>query len=68
MLVSAMIPQAATQVRPRICRKRVGVKWLLQARQRPALDGDVQDEPTQQVAHVVGDHPEEQPHLVGPQR
>ena len=41
---------------------------LLQARQRPALDGDVQDEPTQQVAHVVGDHPEEQPHLVGPQR
>jgi hypothetical protein len=39
---------------------------LLEARQGPALDGDGQDEPPQQIAEVVGDHPEEQPHLVGP--
>src|SRR5438876_3639904 len=38
---------------------------LLQARQRPALDGDRQNEPTQQIAEVVGDHPEEQPDLIG---
>src|SRR5712692_5835489 len=28
---------------------------LLQARQRPALDGDRQDQPTQEIAEVVGD-------------
>ena len=38
---------------------------LLQARQRPALDGDGQDEPAQEIAEVVGDHPEEQADLVG---
>jgi len=31
----------------------------------PALDGDGQNQPTQQIAEVVGDHPEEQPDLVG---
>ena len=31
---------------------------LLQAREGPALDGDGQDEPTQQIADVVGDDPE----------
>jgi len=41
---------------------------LLQARQRPALDGDRQNEPTQQIAEVVGDHPEEQPLLRRPTR
>src|SRR6266851_3162301 len=40
---------------------------LLQARQRPALDGKRQDQPTQEIAEVVGDDPEEQPHLVGPE-
>ena len=38
---------------------------LLQARQRPVLDGERQDQPAQQLAKVVGDHPEEQPDLVG---
>src|SRR2546425_12482595 len=38
---------------------------LLEAREGPALDGDRQDQPTQQIAEVVGDHPEEQPDLVG---
>jgi hypothetical protein len=78
---------ASRSMRPRICRKRVGVKWLsagckmkyraadeppagleqplLQARQRPALDGERQDQPSQEIAEVVGDDPEEQPHLVG---
>jgi len=40
---------------------------LLETREGPALNGDGQDEPTQQIAEVVGDHPEEQPHLVGPE-
>src|SRR2546426_480592 len=38
---------------------------LLEAREGPALDGDRQDQPTQQIAEVVGDHPEKQPNLVG---
>jgi hypothetical protein len=38
---------------------------LLEARQGPSLDGDGQNQPTQQIAEVVGDHPEEQPDLVG---
>ena len=33
----------------------------------PALNGDGQDEPTQQVAEVVGDDPELQADLVGPE-
>jgi hypothetical protein len=41
---------------------------LLETRQGPALDGDGQDQPAQQIAEVIGDHPEEQPHLVGPKR
>jgi hypothetical protein len=40
---------------------------LLQAREGPALDGDGQGEPTQQIAEVVGDDPKKQPHLVGPE-
>jgi len=40
---------------------------LLQARQGPALDGKRQSEPAQEVAEIVGDDPEEQPHLVGPE-
>ena len=40
---------------------------LREARQGPALDGDGQDQPAQQIAEVIGDHPEEQPHLVGPE-
>ena len=31
---------------------------LLETREGPALDGDGQDEPTQQIADVVGDDPE----------
>ena len=34
---------------------------------RPALDGERQDQPAQVIAEVVGDDPEEQPHLVGPE-
>ncbi len=40
---------------------------LLEARQGPALDGERQDQPAQVIAEVVGDDPEEQPHLVGPE-
>jgi hypothetical protein len=40
---------------------------LLQARQRPALDGERQDQSTQEIAEVLGDDPEEQPHFVGPE-
>jgi len=38
---------------------------LLKTRERPALDGDGQSGPAQQAAAVIGDHPEEQPDLVG---
>jgi hypothetical protein len=38
---------------------------LLETRQGPALDGNRQDKPSQQIAELVGDHPEEQPDLVG---
>jgi hypothetical protein len=38
---------------------------LLETREGPALDGDGQDEPTEQIAEVVGDNAEQQPHLVG---
>jgi hypothetical protein len=40
---------------------------LLQARERSAFDGERQDEPAQEIAKVVGDDPEEQPHLTGPE-
>ena len=40
---------------------------LLQARERPALDGERQDEPAQEITPVVGDNPQEQAHLVGPE-
>jgi hypothetical protein len=39
----------------------------LETREGPALDGDGQDEPTQQSAEVVGDDPEQQADLVGPE-
>jgi len=38
---------------------------LLEAREGPAPDGDGQNQPAQQIAEVVSDHPEEQPDLVG---
>src|SRR5712692_11435005 len=40
---------------------------LLEARQGPALDGERQGKPPQEVAEVVGDDPEEQSDLVGPE-
>jgi hypothetical protein len=40
---------------------------LLEARQRPVLDGDRQDQPTHQIAEVVGNDPEQQADLVGPE-
>src|SRR5262249_52799445 len=39
---------------------------LLETREGPVLDRDGQQQPTQQVAEVVGDHAEEQAHLVRP--
>ena len=38
---------------------------LFETRKGPALDSDGQDEPTQQIAEVVGDHPQRAAHLVG---
>ena len=38
---------------------------LLKAREGPVLNGDGENEPAQQVAEVVGDDAEEQPHLIG---
>lgn len=38
---------------------------LLETRGGPALDGDGQDEPTQQIAEVVGDDPEQPADLIG---
>src|ERR1700730_2181093 len=40
---------------------------LLETREGPALDGDRQDQPAQQIAQVVGDHPEQEADLVGPE-
>jgi hypothetical protein len=40
---------------------------LLEAREGPALDGDGQNQPAQQIAEIVGDDPQEQPHLIGPE-
>ena len=42
-------------------------KPLLQARQRPVLDGPGEGESAQEIPEVVGDDPEEQAHLVGPE-
>jgi len=61
-------------MRRRICRKETpgqvtfGLEQaLLEARQRPVLDGDRQDQPTHQIAQVVGNDPEQQADLVGPE-
>ncbi len=40
---------------------------LLETRQRPGLDGEGQDQPAQEIAEVVGDNPEEQADLIGPE-
>jgi hypothetical protein len=40
---------------------------LLQARQRPALDGERQDQPTQEIPEVIGDDAEQEADLVGPE-
>src|SRR2546422_10006960 len=40
---------------------------LLETRQGPVLDGHGENESAQEIAEVVGDHPEEQPHLIGPE-
>ena len=39
----------------------------LETREGPALDGDGQDEPAQQIAVVVRDDPEQEAYLVGPE-
>src|SRR2546427_2377898 len=40
---------------------------LLETRQGPVLDSHGENESAQEIAEVVGDHPEEQPHLIGPE-
>jgi len=40
---------------------------LLEAREGPGLDGDGQNKPAEQIAEVVGDHPEQQADLIGPE-
>jgi len=40
---------------------------LLETRQGPALNGDGQGEPAQEIAEVVGDDPEQEADLVGPE-
>jgi hypothetical protein len=40
---------------------------LLQARQPPALGGERRDQPTQQIAEVIGDDAEQQADLVSPE-
>src|SRR5437762_1722372 len=40
---------------------------LLETRQRPALDGERQDQSAEEIAEIVGDDPEQQPDLVGPE-
>ena len=37
---------------------------LLETRQRPALDGPGEGESAQEIPEVVGDDPQEQPHLI----
>src|SRR5262249_5829674 len=55
------VPSMADEASPRL------EQPLLETREGPALDGDGQGEPSQQIAEVVGDHAEKQPHLVGPE-
>src|SRR5574337_501946 len=40
---------------------------LLEARQGPTVNGTGQDQPAQEIAEIVGDDPEKQPHLIGPE-
>ena len=40
---------------------------LLETREGPALNGGGQDEPTEQIAEVLGDDPEQEADLVGPE-
>src|SRR2546425_896612 len=40
---------------------------LRETRQSPLLDGHGENEPAQEIAKAVGDHPEEQPNLSGPE-
>jgi hypothetical protein len=51
----------------RISRPPVLRQPLLKAHEGPILDRDGENEPAQQVAEVIGDDAEEQPHLVGPE-
>ena len=54
----------------RACRMRrlAGLEQpLLRARQRPTLNRKVECEPTQEDAEIVGDDPEQQADLVGPE-
>jgi hypothetical protein len=51
----------------RISRPPVLNRRLLETREGPALNGDGQDEPTEQIAEVVGDDPEQQADLIGPE-
>ncbi len=40
---------------------------LLEARQGPTLDGERQDKPAQEIAEIVRDDAQKQPHLIGPE-
>jgi hypothetical protein len=40
---------------------------LLEAREKPGLDGDGQNKPAEQIAEVVGDDPKQQADLIGPE-
>ena len=40
---------------------------LLDARQGPTLDSERQDQPAQQIAEIVGDDAQEEPHLISPE-
>ena len=40
---------------------------LLETGEGPVLDGNGQNEPAQQIAEVVGDDPEQQADLIGPE-
>src|SRR5947199_3444851 len=61
---------ASWRMKYRACRMRrppVFEEPLLETRQGPVLAGHGENEPAQEIAEVVGDHPEEQPHLIGPE-
>src|SRR5262249_58304900 len=40
---------------------------LLEAREGPGTDGDGQNQPAEQIAEVVGDDPQQQADLIGPE-